>query len=69
VNKLGQRQPREENIILIVSDETRDRTIADSVRPSSDNRHTTVRSGQMVATGVIGRAGARAVDIGKTPEY
>jgi len=63
VNKLGQRQPREENIILIVSDETLDRTIADSVRPSSENRHTTVRSGQMVATGVIGRAESRAVDI------
>jgi len=45
----------EENMMLIVSDETHDMTTADSVRPSSENTHTTVRSGEMVATGVIGR--------------
>ena len=51
----------EENMMLIVSDETHDMTTADSVRPSSENTHTTVRSGEMVATGVIGRAWARGV--------
>jgi hypothetical protein len=64
VNKLGQRQLREGNIILIVSDETHDRTTADSVRPSIENRQRAMRSGQMVARGVIGRAGARVMDIG-----
>jgi hypothetical protein len=68
LNQLGQRQPRGENIILIVSDEAHDRTTADSVKPSSENRHTTMRSGQMVARGVIGRGRARVVDIGD-PEY
>ena len=51
----------EENMMLIVSDETHDMTTADSVRPSSENTHTTARSGEMVATGVIGRVWARGV--------
>ena len=51
-------------MMLIVSDETHDRTTADSVRPSSENRHTAVRSGQIVGEGLIGRAWARVVDIG-----
>ncbi len=51
----------EENMMLIVSDETHDMTTADSVRPSSENTHTTVRSGEMVATGVIGTAWVRGV--------
>jgi hypothetical protein len=50
--------------MLMVSDETHDMTTADSVRPSAENRHTTARSGQIVARGVIGRARAVAVDIG-----
>src|SRR5438552_2237752 len=61
LNRFGQRQPIEENMMLIVSDETHDMTTADSVRPSSENTHTTVRSGEMVATGVIGTAWARGV--------
>jgi hypothetical protein len=38
----------EENIMLIVSDETYDRTAAESVRPSSENRHKPARSGEML---------------------
>jgi hypothetical protein len=63
-NLFGQRQPMEGYMMLIVSDETHDRTTADSVRPSSENRHTTARSDQMVARGVIGRVWARVMDIG-----
>jgi hypothetical protein len=46
--------------MLNVSDETHDRTTADNIRPSSENRHTTARFGRMVAGGVIGRAWDRA---------
>jgi hypothetical protein len=53
----------EENIMLIVSDETYDRTAAESVEPSSENRHTPARSGEMVES-VVGRAWTRVVDIG-----
>ena len=53
----------EENMMPI-SDETHDRTAADSVRPSSDSRHTTVRSDQMGGEVLIGRVWARVVDIG-----
>ena len=53
----------EGNMMLIVSDEAYDKTTADSVMPSSENRHTTVGSGQMVARGVTWRLWARAVDI------
>jgi hypothetical protein len=53
----------EENIMLIVSDETYDRTAAESVRPSSENRHTTTRSGEIVEI-VVGRACTRVLDIG-----
>jgi hypothetical protein len=56
LNLFGQRQPMEENMMLVVSDETHDRTTADSIRPSSENRHTTVRSGQMGGESLIGRA-------------
>jgi hypothetical protein len=58
LNLVGQRQPMEENMMLIVSDETHDRTTADSVRPSSENRHTTARSSQMAGESRIGRVGA-----------
>jgi hypothetical protein len=51
-------------MILIVSDETHEATTADSVRPNSENRHTTVRSGRMATRGVIGRVRGREVDIG-----
>jgi hypothetical protein len=53
----------EENIMLIVSDETYDRTAAESVRPSSENRHTAARFGEMVES-VVGRVWASVVDIG-----
>ena len=62
--RLGRRQPKAVNIKLDVSGEIHDRTIADSAKPSSENRHTTARSGGMVARGVIGRVWARVVDIG-----
>jgi hypothetical protein len=52
----------EENIMLIVSDETYDRTAAESVRPSSENRHTTARSGEIVES-VIRSVLGRVVDI------
>jgi hypothetical protein len=45
----------EKNIMLIVSDETYDKTAAESVRPSSENRHTTARSGETVES-VVGYA-------------
>jgi hypothetical protein len=50
--------------MLIVSDETNDRTTADSIRPSSENRHTTARVGRMMARGVIGRVWVGVVDTG-----
>ena len=53
--KVRQRQLRGENIMLNVSDETHERTTADSVRPSSDNRHATARFGRMVARGAVRR--------------
>ena len=58
----GQRQPVEENITLIVSDETYDRTAAESVSPSSENRHTTARSGEIVES-VVELVGTRVLDI------
>jgi len=64
LNLFGQRQPMEEKMMLIVSDETHDRTTADSVRPSSGSRHTTVRSGRMGGEVLIGRVWARVMDIG-----
>jgi hypothetical protein len=57
----------EVNNMLIVSFETYDRTAAVSVRPSSENRHTAVRSGEMVES-VVGRVWASVVGIG-TPEH
>jgi hypothetical protein len=53
----------EENIMLIVSEETYDRTAAESIRPSSENRYTATRFGEMVES-VVGRIWARVVDIG-----
>jgi hypothetical protein len=53
----------EENIMLIVSDETYDRTAAETVRPSSENRPTTAISGEIVRS-VIGRVWTRVLDIG-----
>jgi hypothetical protein len=55
-------QPMEENIMLIVSDETHDRTIAESVRPSSETTQTTARSGEIVES-VAGRACTKVPDI------
>jgi hypothetical protein len=49
--------------MLNVSDETHERTTADSVRPSSENRHATARFGRMVARDVIGRVWVRVVGI------
>jgi len=46
----------------MVSEETHDRTTADSVMPSAENRHTTVRF-ERLAGGVIGRVWARVVDM------
>jgi hypothetical protein len=62
-NPLGQAQPMEKNIMLIVSDETHDKTAAESVKPSSENRHTAARFGEMVDS-VIGRVCTRVLDIG-----
>ena len=53
----------EVNNILIVSFETYDRTAAVSVRPSSENRHTIAKSGEM-AERVVGRVWASVVGIG-----
>jgi hypothetical protein len=53
----------EDNIRLIVSDETYDKTTAESVKPSSENLHTTARSGEMVAS-LVGPAWTRVLDIG-----
>ena len=58
-----QPQPSGENIMLFVSNETHDRTTADSVRPSAENKHTTVRSDHIVVGGVIERVWTRVVDI------
>jgi hypothetical protein len=52
-----------ENIMLIVWDETDDRTAAESIRPSSENKQMAARSGEMVES-VIGRAWTKALDIG-----
>ena len=45
----------EKNIMLIVSDEMYDRRAAESVRPSSENRHTPARSGEILMS-LVGRA-------------
>jgi hypothetical protein len=50
-------------MMLIVSNDTRDRTTADSVRPSSENKHTTVKSSQMGGESLIGKVCARVIDI------
>ena len=63
LNPLGQRQPMEENIMLIVSDETYDKTAAENVKPSSENRPKEARSGEMVRN-VVGRVWAKVLDIG-----
>jgi len=52
----------EENIMPIVSDETYDRTAAESITPSSENRHTPAMSGEMLEN-VVGRAWTRVLDI------
>jgi hypothetical protein len=53
----------EKNIMLIISDETYDKTAAESVRPSSENRHTTAKSGETVES-VVGQVCTRVLDIG-----
>jgi hypothetical protein len=50
------------NIMPIVSNDTDDRTAAESVRPSSENRHTHARFGEMDEI-VVGRVWARVLDI------
>jgi hypothetical protein len=50
--------------MLDVSDETHNRTPADSIRPSSETRHATARFGRMGARGVVRRVWLRVVDIG-----
>src|SRR2546423_744394 len=50
LNSSGQPHPRALNIMLMVSDETHDRTAADSVRPSAENSDTMARSDRMVAS-------------------
>jgi hypothetical protein len=52
-----------ENIMLIVSYETDDTTAAESISPSSENRHTAARSGETVES-AVGRACTREMDIG-----
>jgi hypothetical protein len=52
------------DIMEIVSDDTYGRTASESIRPSSENRHTTARFGRMVARGAIGRVWVRVVDTG-----
>jgi hypothetical protein len=56
----------EESITLIVSDETYDKTDAESVRPTSENRQTTARSGKIVES-IVGRAWTKVMDIIGTP--
>ena len=63
MSQFWQTQPMEDNIRLIVSDETYDKTTAESVKPSSENLHTTARSGEMVAS-LVAPAWTRVLDIG-----
>ena len=58
-----QRQPREDNTVLMFSEERHERTIADNIRPSSENRPTMARSVRTVARDVSGRVRVRVVDI------
>jgi hypothetical protein len=53
----------EENMMLIVSDETHGRTTADSVRPSNENKHKRIRSAQMGGEVLIERVSARVMNI------
>jgi hypothetical protein len=53
----------EENIKLNVSDETDDRTAAESIRPSSEKRHTTTNSGELLES-LVGRGWVKVVGIG-----
>ena len=62
LNLFGQHQPMEENITLINSDDAFDKTAAENVRPSSERRQTTPRSGPIVGS-VIGPALGRVVGI------
>jgi hypothetical protein len=55
-------QPAEDAIMAIVSGETYDRTAAESVRPSSENRQTLARFG-VRAEIVAGRVRARMLDM------
>ena len=48
--------------MLIVSDETYDTTAAESISPSSENRHTQAMSAEMVEI-VVGRVWGRVLDI------
>jgi hypothetical protein len=50
--------------MLRVSGEVLETTIADSMSPNSENKHTTVKSGRVLATGAIGKSWVRMVVIG-----
>jgi hypothetical protein len=56
----------EENITLIISDETFDKTAAENVRPNSESRQTASRSGEMVES-VIGPVLGKVVGIAAPP--
>jgi hypothetical protein len=47
---------------MIVSDETYDRMAEETVRPTTGNRHTPIKSGEMVGS-VVGRVWTRVLDI------
>jgi hypothetical protein len=64
LERLEQPHPRALNIILAVSGETYERTVADSVRPSAESRHTMGRSDWLVARDGIGRVWVKIVDMG-----
>ena len=63
MNLFQQRYPMDKNMTLIVSAERHDRTAAESVRPSSEKRHTALRSVKTVE-GIVRRVWTRRVDIG-----
>ncbi len=49
--------------MLMVSEDAHDMTIADSDRPSSENRHTTAKSVRTVTRDLSGRVRVRVVHI------
>jgi hypothetical protein len=63
LNQFWKNQPMEVDIMLIVSVETHDKTAAESVRPSSEKRHTAAKSGETIET-AVGRECTRVLNIG-----